>query len=177
LLGADYSEPGAYFITICAAERRSIFGAIGDGKVTLSALGRLVQACWLEIPEHFSHASIKEFVVMPNHLHGIVSLTVGARYIVPLDQRTRTPEAFERPVTGSIPTIVRTFKAAVSREARKVLGLDGHAIWQRNYFECVLRDGGEYKNASRYILENPMRWGWDRENPQSRIESSGTKIR
>jgi putative transposase len=83
LRGADYSEPGAYFITICAAQRRNIFGNIDDGRVVLSRLGEIVRACWIEIPEHFANASLLEFVVMPNHMHGIVGLTVGARYIVP----------------------------------------------------------------------------------------------
>jgi putative transposase len=138
---ADYSEAGAYFVTICAAGRRDIFGKIDDGRTTLSALGEIVRAFWVQIPAHFPVASLKEFVVMPNHLHGIIGLVVGARYIVPLDQRARTPEQFQKPVKGSIPTIVRTFKAAVTRRAKKGLGIGSDDVWQRNYFERVLRDG------------------------------------
>jgi putative transposase len=111
---------------------------------------------------------------MPNHLHGIIGLTVGARYIVPLDRRARTPEKFQKPVKSSIPTIVRTFKAAVARRARKELETGSSDIWQRNYFERVLRGGKEYADASRYILENPVRWEWDKENPERRIKPSGT---
>ncbi len=74
---------------------------------------------------------------------------------------------------GSIPTIVRTFKAAVARRAKKELGMDGGDIWQRNYFERVLRDGKEYADASKYILENPMRWEWDEENKDRSIKPSG----
>src|SRR5229473_40401 len=121
LRGADYSEPGAYFITICAAQRRNIFGNIDGGRVVLSPLGEIVRACWIEIPEHFARASAEQFVVMPNHLHGIIGLTVGARYIVPLDRAARMPEKFQKPAKGSIPTIIRTFKAAVARRARKEL--------------------------------------------------------
>jgi putative transposase len=172
LQGANYSEPGAYFITICAAERRNIFGRIDDGRAVLSPLGEIVRGCWVQIPAHFPAANLKEFVVMPNHLHGIIGLTVGARYIVPVEQRTRTPERFQKPVKGSIPTIVRTFKAAVTRGAKKELGMDGDDIWQRNYFERVLRDGKEYVDASRYILENPMRWEWDEENKDRSVEPS-----
>jgi REP element-mobilizing transposase RayT len=83
LRGADYSEPGAYFIPICAAQCRSIFGKIDEERVVLSPLGEIVRACWIENPEHFARASAGQFVVMPNHLHGIIGLTVGARYIVP----------------------------------------------------------------------------------------------
>ncbi len=174
LQGVDYSEPGAYFITICAAGHRSIFGKIDNGKAVLSPLGEIVRACWVQIPEHFPAASVKESVVMPNHLHGIIGLTVGARYIVPLDERTRTLERFQKPVKGSIPTIVRTFKAAVARQAKKELGMEDDAIWQRNYFERVLRDGKEYADASKYILENPQRRDWDKENQNRRIEPSGS---
>ena len=172
LRDVDYSEPGAYFITICAANKKSIFGKIENGRVVLKPLGEIIRACWIGIPEHFASASIKEFVVMPNHLHGIVALSVGARYIVPLDPKTRTPEGFQKPVKGSIPTIVRTFKAAVARQARKELGIDGPKIWQRNYFERVLREGQDYADVSRYIVENPMRWEWDEENPGQKIAPS-----
>ena len=168
LRGADYSEPGAYFITICAAQRRNIFGNIDGGRVVLSPFGEIVRACWIEIPEHFARASAEQFVVMPNHLHGIIGLTVGARYIVPLDRAARMPEKFQKPAKGSIPTIIQTFKAAVARRARKELGIGDDEIWQRNYFERVLRDGKECSDASRYILENPQRWESDKENPEGK---------
>ncbi len=174
LHGADYLEPGAYFVTICAAERANIFGKIDNARAVLSSLGEIVRACWVQIPEHFSAATLKEFVVMPNHLHGIIGLTVGARYIVPLDRKAQTLERFQKPVKGSIPTIVRTFKAAVARQAKKELGMKGDDIWQRNYFERVLRDGKEYADTSRYILENPQRWEWDKENQERRIAPSGS---
>lgn len=172
LYGADYSEPGGYFLTVCAAGRKQIFGRIDLDHAMLSPLGEIVRQCWMQIPEHFQQASLAEFVVMPNHLHGIIALRsrkrngegrVGARYIVSSSVQAHTPERFQKPVRGSIPTIVRTFKAAVTRAAQKSLGWKGE-IWQRNYFERVLRDGKEYADASRYILENPMRWKWDKEN-------------
>ena len=170
LRGVDYSEPGAYFITICAARHRDIFGKIENDRVALSPLGEIVRACWVEIPDHFASASVQEFVVMPNHVHGIVGLTVGARYIVLLDPKARTPEKFQKPVKGSIPTIIRTFRGAVARRARRELGVSGNEIWQRNYFERVLRDGKEYADASRYILENRRRWEWDREDLERRMK-------
>jgi putative transposase len=173
IAGADYTEPGAYFITICAAYRQNTFGRIENGRVVLSGLGAIVRTCWVQIPEHFPAATIKDFVVMPNHLHGIVAISVGARYIVPSDPKAHTPEKFQKPIRGSIPTIVRTFKAAVSRNARKKLSIGGDRIWQSNYFERVLRDGEEYAKASRYILENPARWEWDRENLERKIEPGG----
>ena len=120
---------------------------------------------------------------MPNHLHGIIALcatprraaslnnvaaTVGARYIVPLDGKARHTESFQKPTKASVPTIVRSFKAAVTRLAREQFNASDDQIWQRNYFERVLRDGKEYSDASRYILENPKNWEWDKQNPHAK---------
>lgn len=99
---------------------------------------------------------------MPNHVHMVIG--VRARYIVPVAQPVRTPEKFGEPVAGSIPTIIRSFKAAVARQVQKELGMVGRTIWQKNYFERVLRNGKEYADASRYVAENPSRWDWDEEN-------------
>ena len=168
LPGADYTEAGGYFITVCAAERRSIFGRVAEGRVALSPLGEICNQCVLGIPAHFAHVRVVEFVVMPNHLHAVLVLHVGARYIVPGDRGTRTPERFQQPVAGSVPTIVRTLKAAVTRRAGSELKWAGGEIWQRNYYERVLRDGKEYAETSRYVAENPLRWEWDRENLQQK---------
>ena len=172
--GADYSEPGPYFLTICAAGRRNLFGEIQNARVELSPLGRIVRECWVAIPNHFASAEIKEFVVMPNHMHGIIVLSVGARYIVPPDRTARQIESFQTPTKGSIPTIVRVFKAAVTRKAREQWGFADRDVWQRNYFERVLRNGQEYADASRYILENPVKWEWDKENAARKVQPSGT---
>jgi len=169
--GGDYSRPGAYFITLCAAYRRNIFGAADEGNVILSPLGEIVRNCWVQIPEHFPAAMINEYVIMPNHLHGIIALGVGARYIVPCDPAARIREQFQKPTRGTIPTIVRTFKAAVTRSARGVLKIRDQMIWQSNYFERALRDGKEVSLAKRYIVENPARWSWDEENAEREKES------
>jgi putative transposase len=168
LRGADYTEAGAYLVTICASERHSIFGKVVDGRVLTSSLGKICGECLLSIHKHFAHASVKEFAVMPNHLHAILIVKAGARYIVPGNRGMRTPERFQKPVVGSVPTIVRTFKAAVTRRATRELKWEGKEIWQRNYFERVLRDGKEYALASRYVSENPQRWEWDRNNLERR---------
>src|SRR5258708_23995621 len=149
--GANYAEPGAYFVTICADQRRTIFGRIEEGQVILTPLGEIVRECWVGIPQHFPNATLKEFVVMPNHLHGIIVLgarhavaasVVGARFsvqglqvqtlkpdAVPSDETTRTPESFQKPVRGSIPTIIRSFKSAVSHETRMKLSRASANIW------------------------------------------------
>ncbi len=174
LKAADYSRTGLYSVTICAASKRSMFGKFESGKVVLNALGEIARRCWLEIPRHFPQVDLHEFVVMPNHMHGIVELGGGARYIVPLQEglgSRRHVEDFGKPTFGSLPTIIRTYKAAVSREVRAKLGDRFGTVWQRNYYERMLRNGQEFADAARYILENPRNWEIDRENPQAAMKS------
>ena len=165
LLGYDYSQIGQYFITICAYEMRNVFGKIANGAVLLNAIGRIAIDCWREIPEHFAHVELDAFVVMPNHLHGILtirrshatksrgSIEDGHGCPVPLQPFER----FQRPSAGAIPTIIRSYKQSVTYLARQRLTKPSLAIWQSNYYERVLRDGKDFAEASRYIFENPMK--------------------
>jgi len=164
----DYSAPGFYFVTICTSERKCILGAFHEGHIKLNDLGETIRECWLAIPRHFAKVNLHEFVIMPNHLHGIVEIVaVGAQHAAPLlgtNSNARNP-AFVKP--GSLGAIIRSYKAAVARQARRELGWHGE-VWQRNYFERVLRDGKEIAEAGRYIAENPMMWELDLENPVKR---------
>jgi REP element-mobilizing transposase RayT len=167
LPGYDYSQIGQYFITICAHEMRNVFGKVANGAVLLNVIGRIAFDCWREIPEHFAHVELDAFVIMPNHLHGILTIrwshaTQSCRSIedghgcpVPLQPSL---ERFQRPSVGAIPTIIRSYKQSVTYLARQRLTKPSLAIWQSNYYERVLRDGKEFSEASRYIFENPMKW-------------------
>jgi putative transposase len=174
----DYALPGPYFVTICAEEKRCIFGRIDNGGLVPTELGRLVRECWVSIPEHFPQTTLHAFVVMPNHVHGLIAILpiplpiplptplpiplVGAQHCCALPQAA-TNKGVQ---PGSLGAIMRSFKAIVAKRAHKELGWNG-PVWQRNYFERVLRDGREFSNASSYIAENPMKWEWDHENPQA----------
>ncbi len=162
--GYDYSSEGLYFITICTHEKRCILGQIVNARAELNSIGCAVRDSWVSIPQHFAGTRLHEFVIMPNHLHGIVEICakLGRSGAAPLPRN-----AVARVHAGSISAIVRSFKALVTRHARQQLGWMGD-VWQRNYFERVLRDGQEFFDASRYIVENPLKWEWDRENPKAR---------
>jgi len=158
----DYSQPGAYFVTVCTQERGPLFGEVVDGAMRLNEAGRTAQACWEEIPTHFRGITVDAFVVMPNHIHGIVIIT---------DRRgtaCRAPTGMERfgePVAGSLPTIMRSFKSAVTKRVNELRGTPGVRLWQRNFYERVIRGEEELKRARQYILDNPLRWHLDPENP------------
>ena len=164
--GFDYSRPGNYFVTICADRRRCLFGRIEKNEVVLTNLGETVRKCWIEIPQHFPYVNIETYVLMPNHLHGILAINPNFPETFPQSRSTLTMESFGNPVSGSIPTVIRSFKAAVTKHARESCLPIGGAVWQRGYFERVLRDSREFVNTTDYIVKNPLRWDIDEENPE-----------
>jgi len=162
LKGYDYTQAGAYFITICSYQRGHVFGEIIDGEMKLNPWGEIARAEWFKTTELRSYVELyeDEFVVMPNHAHGIIWLNenVGAR-------RRRAPtEKFGQPVAGSIPTIVRAYKSAVTHAINGLENSRGCVIWQRNYYEHVIRNEKELSVIARYIYYNPFNWQLDRDN-------------
>lgn len=156
----DYTQNGAYFVTICTIQRYEWFGEIRDDSMNLNPVGRIVQDCWLQISDHFPHVELDEFVVMPNHLHGILVIThdSGARHVVPLQSA-----AFAQPIAGSLPTIIRSFKAAVTKQINRS-HLPSERIWQRNYYEHIIRSEMSLNAIRQYIRANPTEWERDEEN-------------
>jgi putative transposase len=174
LPGHDYRQAGACFITLCTHDRACLFGEVVGDQVRLTALGETVRRCWQAIPDHFSHVRLDAFVVMPNHVHGILWLanSVGARHAVPLrgvgfgrPVAGSMEERFGRPVAGSIPTIIRSFKSAATREINAHRRMPEAAVWLRGYFEHVIRDEPALGQVREYLANNPRQWAMDRENP------------
>jgi putative transposase len=150
LQGYDYSRAGAYFITICTQNRECMFGAIVDGKMVMNHAGDMIQTVWDEIPFHYAGIDIDEFIVMPNHIHGII--IIG------------------NTETLSLPDVVHRFKTmATKRYADGVKQKRGASfpgrLWQRNYWEHIIRNGMELNRIREYINTNPTQWESDRLNP------------
>lgn len=167
--GYDYTQPGAYFVTIVATDHKWAFGKIINTKMRESELGMIISDCWQQIPIHFPLVEVDPFVIMPNHIHGIITLyesdcrgtiyrapTTTVSRDIPVDQKDLQLEKFGKPVRGSIPTIIRTFKAAVSRIAKRKLGM--HNVWQRGYYEHIIRNPSEMEKIGEYIHGNPDLW-------------------
>jgi REP element-mobilizing transposase RayT len=154
LRGFDYRSEGAYFITICTRNRECLLGSVVSDNIVLSAIGDVVAAAWNAIPRHFPTVDLDAYIVMPNHVHGILSITAPRR-----GTACRAPtERFGRPVPGSIPSGVRSFKSAATREANREKGSSGASLWQRGYYEHVVRSDEELNRLRRYVQENPLRW-------------------
>ena len=175
LKGYDYSQAGGFYVTIVTFRRQFLFGEIVNGEMQVNALGRIVQECWGDIPVHFQNVEVDAFVIMPNHVHEIIFIheddpaDADARrstiYRAPtsLHNSALSVEQFGKPSTGSLSTIVRTFKAAVTRRAGRELNSGN--IWQRNYYEHILRNQVDYELKAGTILANPSHWEKDEEYP------------
>ncbi len=166
LQGYDYRQAGAYFVTICTYNRVPLFGDIYGDRMALNDVGRIAQDTWEEIPKHFAHVDTDEFIVMPNHVHGIVIITssdVGARHASPLHHPHQSSK-------GTLGTIIGSYKSTVSKHINRSRGTPGAPVWQRNYYGHVIRNENALHDIRRYIVHNPVKWDDDPDNPRNLIQ-------
>ena len=149
-------------MTICAWQRECVFGEINDGRITLNEFGGIAEACLKAIPKHFQYVDIDETVIMPNHVHLILTIYDDGRGTA---CRAPTKEQFAKPVPNSIPTIIRSFKSAVTRQIHISRNTQGRPVWQSNYYEHVIRNEKELFVIRRYIRDNLLNWDKDENNP------------
>jgi putative transposase len=157
LKGYDYSREGMYFITICTHDRMCLFGKVENEEMNLNEYGKIAEKCFLAIPEHHPYAKLGPYIVMPNHIHCIIEITVGANNYSPLQTQTK------RPIHGTsktIGSIVRGFKIGVTKWFRK--NTDIHTVWQRNYYDHIIRNEKSYCRIADYIINNPLKWQDDK---------------
>jgi REP element-mobilizing transposase RayT len=180
LRGYDYARAGAYFVTVCVQDRECLLGQIVEDEMRLSEAGQMVQSVWDELPERYPGVDVDQFVVMPNHVHGIMVLTgiVGApprgcpddAMGDNWDGQARGPA----PTGGlSLPDVVHRFKSFTTAQYRHGVKNQGWTpfpgrLWQRNYYEHVVRNDDELGRIRQYIADNPASWALDPENPGRR---------
>ncbi len=178
LKGYDYSQAGGYYVTIVTQLRESFFGKICDGEMIFNDAGRMVNIEWGSLQERFPNIETDVFQVMPNHLHGIIIIhnpePVGAG-LVPAHATRATTAHATRATTRVAPTIgeiVGAFKSITTH--KYIQGVDEFSwpvftkkLWQRNYYEHIIRNQAGYERIAGYILDNPLTWDQDEENPQN----------
>lgn len=169
----DYTQPGAYFITCVTWNRAGLFGEINSLIMTLSNLGSLVQREWERLVVRFRFLELDEYVVMPNHIHGIIIVHEIEKQkdgkSVPGSPNPQPKiERFGSPVAGSIPTIIRSFKSSVTQQAEFQLGRLDDPIWQPGFYEHVIRKNEDWERIRAYIQVNPQNWENDEENRTTR---------
>lgn len=163
LKGYDYSQPGAYFVTICTHNRAHLFGEIVNGVMRLNEYGKIVQYTWHDLVNHVDGIELGEFVVMPNHIHGIINI-VGAGSVGVGSEPTPTtaPTVNTQPNRiKPLPEIVRQLKTFSARRINEQRGMRGIPVWQRNYYEHIIRDEKSYQRIAEYIFNNPSNWQQD----------------
>jgi REP element-mobilizing transposase RayT len=172
LKGYDYTQNGAYYITIVTYQRWHLFGEVVNGEMQLNELGKIARDEWFKTAQLRPYVTLFEddFVVMPNHVHGIILIENNYHDVGARQRHTRTDmhdghiEKFGKPVAGSIPTIVRAYKSAVTYAINKLQNQRGAVLWQANYYEHIIRNERDYQAKRDYILSNPMHWDRDEEN-------------
>lgn len=187
--GYDYSQPGAYFVTLCVQDRVCLLGDVVDGRMRLNRFGRVAAGRWRWLERRYAHVRHGAWEVMPNHLHGIVVLT-------PDDDRDRSPRAARdrcgdgdrrggsrtAPTHESTPApdqpaptppkkrkplgrLIGAFKTVSTKRINRMQGVPGERMWQRNFYERIIRNERERARIHRYIRDNPRRWHADRYRP------------
>ena len=175
----NYNQAGFYFVTVCVRNRECLFGDVVGNAIQLNRVGEFVSQTWLDLSGRFKSIRSDAFVVMPNHFHGVIIL-VGAGLALPSTRvhmakdfsappRIR-PETGKRGAASSAPTlgdIIRVFKSLSAIGVNRLSGRSGQPLWQRNYYEHIIRDDEELDRIRQYIADNPSNWAEDSENPLS----------
>ncbi|MBI9050871.1 MAG: transposase [Anaerolineaceae bacterium] len=192
LKGYDYSQPGAYFVTICTHGKECLFGNVVGGEMCLNEMGKIVETAWFDLPEHYANVESGSFCIMPNHVHAVIVLVGGDTRVGVGLRPTPTPDGIHReiepssavgggfkppPTLDGIPAesesippkrhplseIVRAFKTFSARRINELRNTTGTSLWQRDYYERIIRDEGEYIKIAQYIESNPLNWLEDEE--------------
>ena len=172
LQGYDYASPGGYFLTIVSHQRENLFGEILNGDMHLNKFGKTAQWEWNRLESRFRNIDLDTFVVMPNHVHGIILIeedhALGMSQESSLNNNPAgKADQFGKPEQGSIATIIRSYKSSVSFRINLMRQSSGLPVWQRNYYEHIIRNEKELAELRKYILENPLVWEKDEENPDA----------
>jgi putative transposase len=155
----DYSSAGWYFVTICVKNRACVFGDVCDQKMILNNWGKLAEQCWREIPIHFPNIKIDQFIVMPNHVHGMVVIEdfmdmAGNKYIY-FPQKDPTQKNRNM---MQLSKVIATFKAAVTRKINKIQS-NNYFAWQSSFHDHIIRNEKELERIQNYIYFNAYKWG------------------
>jgi putative transposase len=148
LPGYDYSQPGAYFVTICIWQRECLLGEIQEGNILLSRYGEVVNFNWFNLIRVYPHIELNSFVIMPNHLHGIIIIK-------------------EQNQEHSLSEIVRRFKTFSARRINQLRSVSGIPVWQRGYYEHIIRNETTFSKIQEYIINNPYKWETDEMHPSA----------
>jgi putative transposase len=161
--GYNYSQQGMYFITICTKNREYIFGEIVNEKMILNDIGKITERYWLEIPNHFPHVSLDEFIVMPNHVHGIIeiknNLDVGNAHV-----RSKNINRSKMLISKAIHGFKSSVTRRIFKNQERMYAFPTKFAWQKSFYDRIIRNEIELNKIREYIFKNPINWEQDRNN-------------
>ena len=152
----NYSKEGAYFVTICTFRKWLILGDIINGKIVFNDWGKIVDKYWREIPEHFKDVQLDAYVIMPNHIHGIIIINPCRGRACPA-----------RTLDGLLSIAIGSFKSAVTKHINEIRRTPGVEIWQRSFHDHIIRNDTDINRSRDYIINNPNQWQVDENHPQN----------
>jgi len=162
----DYSQAGVYFITICTYDKECLFAKVVDGEMVLNEYGHLIEEEWLRTADIRNNVALDVFIIMPNHFHGILAIVDNCRGTARCAPTSHNRQ-FGKMTSASIPAIIRSFKSATTKRINELPGTPHTPVWQRNYYEHVIRDENDLNEIREYVVNNPLKWELDRENPDN----------
>ncbi len=166
--GYDYSQPGWYFVTICVKNWKCIFGKIDIGEMILNEYGNIVKDTWYDLPNHNFNVELDEFIIMPNHIHGIIVLNYN------INNKNNVVGTGSEPVPTNtsinkkhhgLSEIIRQFKTFSSKRINHKRKTIGKPLWQRSFYDHIIRNEKSLNNIREYIRINPLKWEIDNNNP------------
>ena len=174
LPGYDYSQPGAYFVTICTRGRSCVLGDVSEGVVRLSKSGQIAQDTWMWLGSQYLYVELHEYVIMPNHLHGLIMIHDvagrGGSRAAPATDSMAPLELGDDPISDMIKVkpmgeLVGAFKTVSTKQVNLLRGSPGAQLWQRGFYEHVVRKPREIDRLRTYIVQNPLKWELDEYHP------------
>jgi REP element-mobilizing transposase RayT len=164
LKGFDYSCDGAYFLTICVQNRECLFGEIQKENMILNDYGKIVREIWEDLPTTIVDIDLDEYIIMPNHFHAIIIIDKSVKSTGFYESLNISHEKDRRKMI--LPKVVGKFKMLTAKAINQMRGTEGK-FWQRNYYEIIIRSEEDLHRIREYIINNPMEWDRDENNPSN----------
>jgi REP element-mobilizing transposase RayT len=177
LRGFDYSQPGAYFVTVCVKGKRCVLGDVEGERICLTGIGSEIKECWLSLEKLYKYIELDEWKIMPNHIHGILIIHDPSRgeafegkrlridpYLPSNASPVRVPRGTK---PGSLGAVVQNFKSISTRKINQLTDTPGKSFWQRGYYDRIIRNREELNRIRKYISENLLKWELDEYHPSS----------
>lgn len=151
----NYSKNGYYFVTICIKDKQEYFGEIEDNLMKLNDYGKIAKKYWIEIPKHFKNIQLHDFVIMPDHIHGIIE--IYDHYNNCINNELLSINEYLINNSKLLPKIISQYKSSVSRCIKKQYN-DYNFLWQRSYYDVIIHSETKFEIIRKYIIENPLKW-------------------